>query len=135
MVRQDLAVVESALWKLLAMSPAEWSSHDVRMARTLLGLSQEAFAELIGYTRQGIGKIEAADTPPERVVVLAARGLLIELRFAVWLDMLAEWDKAEPVLTDPDDQEMALRDIGQAARDLRELLVHQQPVKIEGHFG
>jgi DNA-binding XRE family transcriptional regulator len=60
---------------LLSMSYGEWGPTEVTIAREVLGYTQEDLANAVGYTRQGIGRIEAEG--PSRVFELAVRYLLV----------------------------------------------------------
>jgi DNA-binding XRE family transcriptional regulator len=59
---------------LMSIPYGEWGPVDVSMARGVLGYTQEDLANAVGYSRQGIGKIESEG--PTRVFELAVRFLL-----------------------------------------------------------
>ena len=77
---------------LLSMPYGEWGSTDVIAAREVLAYTQEDLANALGYTRQGIGKIEADG--PSRVFEFAARYLLV-----VDVDRIPTKEMRVPLLT------------------------------------
>ncbi len=54
----------------------DWTHSDFVAARDILGLTQDQLAAELGYTRQGIGRIERNLGPVTRVMQLAMTYLL-----------------------------------------------------------